>query len=184
MIHRMVTEIRDFTQSRNRDLTLDTVDLEDVVGQAINLLHYDKDVKNVHLDLVSGPGILARVHRGKIQQVVINLVKNAAQAIPREKDGTVVVTVIARAGRAWIQVSDDGEGIREEILEKIWQPFFSTKGDRGTGLGLDVCRQIVEAHQGTMEVHSRCGEGTTFQVALPLVSLDEPADPTAPPLAV
>jgi signal transduction histidine kinase len=72
---------------------------------------------------------------------------------------------------AELSVADNGHGIDEEILDRIFEPFFSTKdSDEGTGLGLSVVRGIVEGHQGTISVESVVGEGTTFRIRLPLGS--------------
>jgi signal transduction histidine kinase len=102
-------------------------------------------------------------------QVVTNLVKNAAQALP-EAGGSVTVRTF-RSGRASVglAVSDDGEGIGPEDHGRLFEPFFTTKpAGRGTGLGLTVVRNIVFAHGGQITLQSKLGSGTTFVVSLPL----------------
>jgi len=69
--------------------------------------------------------------------------------------------------RVLLSIRDDGAGMTPEVAERIWEPFFTTKGEHGTGIGLDIARKIVEAHGGTIAVESAPGEGTTFTIALP-----------------
>jgi signal transduction histidine kinase len=113
------------------------------------------------------------VNPAQIQQVLINLLINARQAMP---DGGVVTLRLApdAAGRlVELSVIDRGIGIPPENLRRIFEPFFSTKtgpdtsGVGGTGLGLAVCRDIVEAHHGRLRAESRLGQGSTFTLVLP-----------------
>lgn len=115
----------------------------------------------------------ARVNPAQIQQVLLNLVINARQAMP--EGGTLTVRVgLDPAGRlAELSVSDTGVGIAPPDLRRIFEPFFTTKkgpddsGQGGTGLGLSVCRDIVEAHRGRLRAESRPGQGSTFTLRLP-----------------
>ena len=115
----------------------------------------------------------ARVNPAQIQQVLLNLIINARQAMP--EGGTVRVRVgLDATGRlAEVSVADTGLGIAPADLRRIFEPFFTTKtgpdetGLGGTGLGLSVCREIVEAHQGRLRAESRVGQGTTFTLRLP-----------------
>jgi len=98
--------------------------------------------------------------------VLLNLVVNAVDAMPA--GGRIVVTT-SRAGReARLDVSDSGEGIPAELHEKVFEPFFSTKGGSGSGLGLSVVHGIVASHGGRIQLHSSPGKGCTFSVYLPL----------------
>jgi two-component system NtrC family sensor kinase len=108
----------------------------------------------------------------QMQQVVLNLVMNAAEATRGRGSGHVaVLTQRAEDGESvLLEVADDGEGIPRETLDRIFDPFFTTKDDgKGVGLGLAVVYGIVESHGGRIEVQSAPGQGTTFQVTLPLV---------------
>lgn len=110
-------------------------------------------------------------HRGKLQQVLLNLLLNARDAIPGS--GTIRTSARRREGRLLIEVADDGEGIPEEDLGKVFDPFFTTKPrGRGTGLGLSLSYNIVHEHKGEISVESRRGEGTVFTVDLPLERRD------------
>jgi signal transduction histidine kinase len=106
-----------------------------------------------------------------MQQVVLNLVMNGAEATRAHGAGRVrVVTRSADDGEGVVlEVSDDGEGIPKAALDRIFDPFFTTKDDgKGVGLGLAVVYGIVESHGGKIEVRTREGQGTTFEVTLPL----------------
>ncbi len=109
----------------------------------------------------------------QIQQVIMNLVLNGAQAMQSRGGGklTIRTCLLADGNSAELQVEDTGEGIAPENLPKIFDPFFTTKSDaKGVGLGLAVLYGIVESHEGEVEVASRPNEGTTFTVTLPLKS--------------
>ena len=116
-----------------------------------------------------------RASADQLKQVLLNLMLNAADSMP--KGGTITVATTAGAGAetevlgrdaVQIQVRDTGEGIPDELLAQIFEPFFSTKPGKGTGLGLWVSQSIVQNHGGTMRVRSRVGRGTTFMITLPV----------------
>jgi len=118
----------------------------------------------VHKSLGEVPTISC--YPGKLNQVFMNLLVNAAQAIP----GRGEVTIESGAGEdhVFVRISDTGKGIPADQLEMIFEPFFTTKDPgKGTGLGLAISRNIVEEHGGRLEVESREGAGTTFTVRLP-----------------
>jgi signal transduction histidine kinase len=107
----------------------------------------------------------ALVNEDKLLQVVLNLVGNALQAT--SDGGRVRVGVIRDGEHAVLEVQDDGPGIPPEVVERIWEPFFTTKGAKGTGLGLGITRRIVEEHGGRISVRTRPNEGAMFRVELP-----------------
>jgi PAS domain S-box-containing protein len=116
-----------------------------------------------------------RASADQLKQVFLNLLLNAADSMPR--GGTITVATTAGAGAetevfgrdaVQIQVRDTGEGIPDELIAQIFEPFFSTKPGKGTGLGLWVSQGIVQSHGGTMRVRSRLGRGTTFLITLPV----------------
>lgn len=106
-------------------------------------------------------------HPGQLNQALLSLLLNAVQAVNGQ--GEVVMKTMAGKGEVLVQVSDNGDGIAEENLSRIFEPFFTTREvGQGSGLGLTVCRDIIRAHGGTIEVQSRTGEGACFTVRLPV----------------
>ncbi len=109
----------------------------------------------------------------QLEQVLLNLIINARQAMPRGGRLTLDVRTNPRTQMVEIRISDTGTGIPPERLRLIFEPFYTTKepdehGHGGTGLGLSVCRQIIEQHHGRIRVESLVGKGSTFTVKLPL----------------
>ncbi len=116
-----------------------------------------------------GPLPPVECHPNQINQVFMNLIVNACQAIEGEGRLSVKTRHEPQLGRVTIAVSDTGHGIKPENLSRIFDPGFTTKGvGTGTGLGLSICYQIVEAHGGEITVDSEVGKGTTFTIALPV----------------
>ena len=106
-------------------------------------------------------------NRGRLQQVLMNLLINAADAMP--EGGVLTLRVQAASGRVRILVEDTGVGIAPEHLEKIYDPFFTTKPrGQGTGLGLSVSYGIVKEHSGTLTAESAPGDGSRFVISLPI----------------
>jgi signal transduction histidine kinase len=119
---------------------------------------------------------LVRCHLSQIQQVFLNLIVNAIQAMPER--GTITLRTGGTSQEAWVEVSDTGCGIPAKHLPRIFDPFFTTKPvGQGTGLGLAISYGIVERHGGRIEVTSQEGGGTTFRVVLPLNGSIVQADP-------
>jgi signal transduction histidine kinase len=108
---------------------------------------------------------------GQVEQILVNLVTNAARATPEGKRGTVIVRVgPGQPGMARMEVIDHGVGIDPAIRDHIFDPFFTTRPagpERGTGLGLAICQAIATAHGGNITVESELGKGSTFRLELP-----------------
>jgi len=123
--------------------------------------------EGVELRKEAGSPVVADVDPRRIQQVLVNLTKNALQAT---SNGTVTVAVEDRGDTVALVVHDTGPGMPPDVLEKLFQPFFTTKPkEQGTGLGLAFAKSVVNAHGGTIEVESELGQGTTFTVVLPKI---------------
>ncbi|WP_224247490.1 ATP-binding protein [Hyalangium gracile] len=125
---------------------------------------------------------------GKLFQVFLNMVINAAHAIPEGKVDTSEIRLVTRTdeqGQAVVEVRDTGTGIRPENMARIFEPFFTTKPQGvGTGLGLAICHSLVRAHGGDITVESTVGKGTTFRVTLPPASGPSTAAPTPAPVPI
>ena len=118
------------------------------------------------------------VDRGQIEQVLVNLIVNAIDAMP--DGGGLVVSTGRDAEEVWLRVSDAGLGIADEVRDRIFEPFFTTKSaGQGTGLGLAVVHGIVSRHRGRIEVESTPGRGTTFLVTLPIMGRTDSGSVTA-----
>ena len=145
------------------------INLNEVVRDVGGMLKMAGKLRRVELVLVlDGEPLMVTVNRTRIEQILVNLVTNAVDAIG--VDGTVTVEVRPSddGKRAIVEVRDTGSGIPPETLEKIFEPFFTTKpSDKGTGLGLPVVREIVQSYGGKVEVDSVVGQGTTFRFDLP-----------------
>ncbi|RLA89598.1 MAG: hypothetical protein DRG58_04665 [Deltaproteobacteria bacterium] len=111
---------------------------------------------------------LIKFDRQQIKQVLLNLLKNAAEAMPQGGQLTVATRVVEPYLE--IDVTDTGEGIAPEALDHIFNPYYTTKA-KGSGLGLSICRNIIKAHQGDLLVKSTLGQGTTFTILLPLADI-------------
>jgi signal transduction histidine kinase len=152
----------------------DPTDLALLTEQVLLLTNKDLQKHRVRPQLTTQGRPHARVNPAQIQQVLLNLIINARQAMPEGGELTLHVGLDPASPRtAEIRVADTGTGIPPDALRHIFEPFFTTKtgpdatGLGGTGLGLPVCREIVEAHKGRLRVESRPGRGTTFTLRLP-----------------
>jgi signal transduction histidine kinase len=179
----MVDEIRDFAAADSEGrggFHREPADVAAVVDEALAIMRYDRDVCQRTIERRYRTRPLAALHHHKFSQVVINLVSNAVQAT---QPGDVIavaldITADDRLGRrvAVLTVSDPGLGMPAEVLARLGEPFFTTRGDRGSGLGVGICMRIVEEHGGTLTYASQVGRGTTARVAIPLLPDDSPEE--------
>jgi two-component system NtrC family sensor kinase len=109
---------------------------------------------------------------GQLEQVIVNLVTNASLAIPPGRPGEITIRIgHGEQGMARLDVEDNGTGIAPDLMERIFDPFYSTRDvGKGMGLGLPICHAIVTAHGGTLTATSVAGTGSTFRVELPAVA--------------
>ncbi|HEU4401420.1 MAG TPA: ATP-binding protein [Candidatus Polarisedimenticolia bacterium] len=167
--------------------------LSEAIDSVLELRHYQLQVDDVEVErryAADLPKTMFDFHQ--IQQVILNVVNNAHQAMMETtgRPRRLLVTTERHDNTLRVRFTDSGAGIPRDRLEKIFDPFFTTKGDgKGTGLGLSLARAIIRDHQGTMSAESVLGEGTTIQIDLPLLGenaqpapREEPkGDPPAPP---
>jgi PAS domain S-box-containing protein len=182
-VREIVRDLKSF--SRATDDERELVDVRHVLHSAIGLA--SNEIRH-RAQLVVEEGDVAPIlaNEYRVSQVVLNLLINAAQAIPEGHASENVVraaTFTASDGRAVVEISDTGAGIPPEILPRIFDPFFTTKPvGVGTGLGLSICHGIVTALGGDIEVESAPGRGSTFRVRLPPGARSEEARHTPAPL--
>jgi len=153
--------------SRTGPAEFDSVDLNQTLGDTLALVEPQLKSSQVAVEAAYGDD-LPTIHgdAGKLQQVFVNLIFNARDAMPQ--GGRLSVRTSRQNSRVLIEVADTGAGISPENLGRIYDPFFTTKATgRGTGLGLAVTYGIVQEHNGSIQVQSRPGEGTTFRLDFP-----------------
>lgn len=163
----MVDEIRDFADPAGRGLAREPADLAMVVDDALHLLAYDRDTRRRHVVRTWKARPLVALDAGRFTQVVLNLVSNAVLAT--EPGADIEVAIDATDVHAILTVTDRGGGMPPEVLARLGEPFFTTRGDRGSGLGVGICMRIVADHGGTVTYASTLGTGTTATVTLPLL---------------
>src|SRR5439155_20561167 len=159
-----------------RQMTLERrhVMLDDLIEKVLALTSADLRIESVKVDRDMEPGLPPVWADGnQLQQVLVNLVTNAKQAMAEVPEGQRRLMVVTRAlgtDRVRISLEDTGPGIPAEVLPKIFDPFVTTKGSAGTGLGLSISYGITREHGGHITADSRPGHGATFTIDLPVGS--------------
>jgi CheY-like chemotaxis protein len=164
-----------------------------IVQETTELLEYDLRTSNVEVVLDLGDDVPPTWADGhQIQQVVVNLVGNAIQAMrPLDTPRQIAITsrLMREPARISLEIADSGPGIPADVQERIFEPFFTTKPlGEGTGLGLSLCRRTLEEHGGIITVQSEVGHGATFRLELPVVgrpaqTSEAPGAQALPPVA-
>ena len=178
-IDRLERIVKDFLQfARPAEPDLKIVPAPALLNNIRELLSSELAKKSVAVKVETSPDHFIKVDSNKIKQVLLNLVQNAADSMP--KGGTV--TLSTRTDRRellgrpmqviMIDVTDTGTGMPAEIQKRLFDPFFTTK-EYGTGLGLPISARIVEKHAGVMEYKTQPNRGTTFTIVLPKPTTDE-----------
>jgi PAS domain S-box-containing protein len=177
---KLVQELLEFGRPKSADFV--RVDVEQIIQRTMSLVqpHAAKNGVETALRIQNGlPPMYADPQQ--LQQILLNLTLNAVDAMPK---GGALRVGAARHANDWmlITVADSGIGIDAQVLPRVFQPFFTSKKRRGLGLGLPICDRIVKAHGGRINVKTQPGEGTIFEVYLPLVppAAGEAAHPEAP----
>jgi PAS domain S-box-containing protein len=146
-----------------------SADLNQIVKAVVDLRHYYLEQRDIHLNVEYAPAPLTvLVNREEIQQIILNLVLNAEQAITGYKErGTITIRAFASGRHHAVEVIDDGPGISAELRGRVFEPFFSTKEvGQGTGLGLSISHGIASAHGGSLELYPS-DDGACFRLTLP-----------------
>ena len=180
---KVVSRLRQFYRKQEEGEDFETVDLAKLVTQTITLTRPRwKDqaqaggaTVRVESELEPVPAVLG--DESELREVLTNLIFNAVDAMPA--GGLITVRTRSEDGSAMIEVADTGSGMTEEVRKRCLEPFFSTKGERGTGLGLSMVFGIVQRHGGKVDIRSKLGGGTTFIVTLPLQGAQHGAEATA-----
>jgi signal transduction histidine kinase len=181
-LERMRTIVRDLkTFSRTDDERHDVVDVHRVVRACLNMCSNELRHR-ARLEVDLGPTPPVSINESRLAQVVLNLLINAAQALaPSQRDDRIIVRTGGEGGQVVLEVTDSGAGIPPEDVARIFDPFYTTKGPgEGTGLGLSVCRNIITAAGGDIQVDSEPGGGTRFRILLPVAKAPRAAVPETP----
>lgn len=164
-LNRVITELLDFARPKEPHRELHSA--VEILEQTLKVLESELAKKNIAVEKkleASLPRIW--VDRDQLSQALLNLLLNALESM--EEAGKIRISMESAGAEVLaISISDTGRGIPKEDLERVFEPFFSTKR-KGTGLGLAIVHQIVESHKGEIKVESRAGEGTTFRITLPI----------------
>jgi len=166
--------------ARNRSQSLEPTDLARVIGDSMMLLEREMNKYRIRVETQIESVPPAMANGNQIQQVLMNLLINARQAMPQ--GGMILIRLGFDSANQMVElfVRDTGSGMSPETMRRIFDPFFSTKsgpdasGKGGTGLGLSMCRDIIESHHGRIRVDSAIGKGTAFTIKLPAAQTAAP----------
>lgn len=175
-VGRIVSDLLAFSRRSKPQST--NADLNAIIKSTLLIVRHRLELGNVVVELNLDESLPAvECDSSQMQQVIINLVMNGAEACQNKGQGKISISTKPQDGSVLLEISDTGDGIPQDTLRKIFDPFFTTKGEaKGIGLGLSVVYGIVDAHGGDIEVNSVVGEGTAFRVTIPVKKV-----PTQPP---
>ena len=181
----IVNGLLNFSRTSGSEFT--TVDLNAILRDTLTLLDHQMKTAKIRVETRFEPG-LGSIHgnQGKLQQVLLNLLLNAKDAMIRVSDPTLVVSTMNLDGKVIVRIQDSGSGIARYNLARIYDPFFTTKTNpqdgehKGTGLGLSVTYGIMQEHAGKISVESELGAGTAFQLEFPALPTHKSFDSNSP----
>jgi signal transduction histidine kinase/CheY-like chemotaxis protein len=168
----VVSRLREFYRPAEANTEFPAIDLKKIVQQAISLTEpkwrtqAQANSISIELNPIFHDAPLVGGEEPALREVLTNLIFNAVDAMPH--GGRITIEVAVESSKAVLRVTDTGIGMSEEVRQRCIEPFFSTKGERGTGLGLSMVYGIIERHRGQLEIESEPGRGTTFIIRLPI----------------
>lgn len=168
----VVRGLREFYRRREKGEVFLPLDLNRLVGQVVELTQprwkQQAQSQSIDIEMRTELDRIPAVYgnESELREVLINLVFNAVDALPG--GGQVYLRTKAEANQVLLEVSDTGAGMPEEVRQHCFEPFYTTKGERGTGLGLAMVYGIIQRHEGTIDIQSQVGKGTTFVIHLPV----------------
>ena len=166
-LNRIASELLDYSRGEIR-LDVQIASLDQLIGQVIESVRDSLASRKIEVVIDNDIHDPILLDQERILRVLINLVDNARKAMGR--GGTLTITARRQESFAKVSVVDTGEGMTKGTRERIFEPFYSSSKDGGTGLGMVIVKNVVEAHRGTLEVESEEGRGTTVTITLPLRS--------------
>ena len=170
-VSKIVRDLLDFSRDKHDDKEL--VDIAQVIEKSISIAQTQigcfSQTKDISINTMLNSHGYLHGNPGQLGQVILNLIINAAQAIPTT--GEIIIETSNAQNQLLIKIKDSGTGMNQEVLQKIFNPFFTTKAvGQGTGLGLHIVQNIIQQHQGEIEVDSVEGQGSEFTLKFPLIN--------------
>lgn len=164
-VNRLLVLLEDFLSINRIKIEKDILDIDMLLEEVCNNFKPILDEKNIVLDYSSNDELFIEADYNRIKQVLVNLIKNSIESIV--KDGTIKINYKIKNNKLLINITDDGIGMDSEELEQLNTPFYTTKS-RGTGLGVYLSKEIMRAHDGSIEYKSRKNKGTTAIIKIPM----------------
>lgn len=167
-INRTLLLLQDFLSISKVRIEKDYMDVNVLVEEVMNNFSLMLKEHNIegNLNLVDDD-IYIMGDYNRLTQVLINLLKNSVEAIPKERRGEITITTKSQENKFYLEIKDNGNGITKDVMQKIQEPFFTTKTN-GTGLGVSLSREIIKAHDGQIVYESEPYQGTTVKIWLPI----------------
>lgn len=167
-INRTLLLLEDFLAMNKVKINKDIIDINLLIEEVIKNIDMLCQKNNIKLtSKIIDDDIYINADYNRLTQVFINLLKNSVEAIPENKDGKILISEKIKDSHIIITIKDNGKGMNKELLNKIKEPFYTTK-QKGTGLGVSLSEQIIKAHNGTLDYESKEGEYTKVTVTLPI----------------
>ena len=164
----IIEDIGRFTRADHLELKREPIELGEMVRRTTRFASYDRRLRLRTLVVDADTSIQASIDARRVRQVLLNLLRNAADAT---NEGAKITVTLRRDGDwAEIAVTDEGAGMAQAVADLVFEEFFSTKGEEGLGLGLALCRSTIVQHGGEIQCATALGVGTTFTVRLPLLA--------------
>jgi signal transduction histidine kinase len=159
--------------AKHMDVEVETIDLEHLIKEVLGFVDKDASFRKLAIHLRADENLpMIESDKSQLQQVFVNIINNAFEAV--EDGGRIDISLRAvDSTSAMVVIRDNGQGIPQETLTHIFEPFFSTKGKYGTGLGLSITHGIVQKLGGNITVKSKVGQGTEFRVTIPIKKFPE-----------
>ncbi|WP_371374278.1 nitrogen regulation protein NR(II) [Thalassotalea aquiviva] len=146
----------------------DLIDIANLTKQLIKLAQFDKRGHNIEFNYQAVTGVPAiRAHKGKLTQILLNIYSNSMDALQQQPNGEINTNISLTEHNLVIEITDTGCGIKAEIIEKIFEPFYTTK-EQGTGLGMVICKNLAESMHASLAIDSQVGKFTKVTLSLPL----------------
>jgi len=146
-------------------LNITDIDINASLSYVLELVRVQVRKQNIEIDTEFAPDTVIKGDENQLKQVFVNLINNAVQSM--ERNGRLTVKTQESNGSVIVTIADTGSGIPKDVIGRIFEPFFSTKKEKGTGVGLSVSYKIIKRHGGSIEVESSVEKGTTFTITLP-----------------